>query len=114
MELLVLVLNKTEHLEPLLKQLAIDGVCGATILDSRGMATTLSNSEEEIPFFGILRKVLDPEREESKTIFMVVSETQAELVRKAVRQVTGGLDQPNTGILFSMPLSFVEGLGDLS
>lgn len=110
MQLLVIVLNKVELLEDLMAQLAAGGIGGATILSSTGMGTTLLNSDEEIPIFGMLRKVLNPDREESKTIFTVLKEGQLETARKIVEEVTGGLDKPNTGIMFSLPVNFVEGM----
>ena len=33
-----------------------------------------------------------------------------EEAKKIVNQVTGGLEQPDSGIMFAMPLTFVEGL----
>lgn len=110
MQLLVLVLNKVELLEDLMAQLAAGGIHGATILNSTGMATTLMNSEEEIPIFGMLRKVLNPDREESRTVFTVIKDEQLTMARDIISRVTGGLDKPNTGILFSVPVNFAEGM----
>lgn len=110
MQLLVLVLNKVELLEELLTQLSLGGINGATILQSTGMATTLVNSEEEIPMFRTLSKLLNPEREESRTILMVVKDEQMKKAKEIIDNVTGGIKNPNTGILFSLPVNFVEGL----
>ena len=35
---------------------------------------------------------------------------QVDKARKIVNQVTGGLDVPDSGIMFAMPLTMVEGL----
>lgn len=110
MQLLVMVLNKVELLEELMAQLAAGGIGGATILNSTGMGRTLLNSDEEIPIFGMLRKVLSPEREESKTIFTVLKNEQLPTAKKIIETVTGGLNKPNTGIMFTIPVNFVEGL----
>ena len=110
MQLLVLVLNKVEVLEELLAQMAAGGIAGATILNSTGMATTLMNSEEDVPLFGLLRKVLNPDRVESKTILTVLKDEQVPDARNIINHVVGGLDKPNTGILFSVPVGFVEGM----
>lgn len=109
MQLLTLVLNKVEVLEELLAELARSGIKGATILDSTGMATALLNSDEELPFFGALGKVLNPDREESKTILMVLRDEQIETAKQVIQAVTGGIEKPNTGILFGVPINFVEG-----
>ncbi len=110
MQLLVLVLNKVEVLEELLTQMAAGGISGATILNSTGMATTLVHSEEDVPLFGILRKMLNPDREESKTIFTVLKDEQIDTAKEIINRVTGGLANPNTGILFTLPINSVEGL----
>lgn len=108
MQMVVVVLNKLECLEDLLTQMAQEGLLGATVLDSRGMAHILC--DENTPMFGMLRSILNPDRKESKTVFAVLSDEQVELARRIVRQVTGGLDKPDTGIMFSVPTMFIEGL----
>ncbi len=110
MQLLVLILNKTELLEELMTQLSLGGIRGATILQSTGMATTLVHAEEEVPMFRTLSRILNPDREESRTILMVLKKEQIEKARKIVNDVTGGIDKPNTGILFSLPIDFAEGM----
>ena len=109
MQVFVFVLNRTEHLEHLLQEFAAHKLCGATVLDSKGMARIL-HSEEEMPLFYGLRSILEPEHRSSKTIFCVLPEDKVPLAREIVNRVTGGLDQPDTGIMFAFPISFVEGL----
>ena len=109
MQVFVFVLNRTEHLEHLLQEFSDHGLRGATVLDSKGMARIL-HSEEEMPVFYGLRAILEPERRSSKTIFCVLQDEQVDVARKIVNDVTGGLDAPDSGIMFAMPLTFVEGL----
>ena len=108
MQLLVIVLNKTECLEDILKKLSENELHGATILDSKGMAHSLDGFNE-LSFMLSLRMVLNPEHRESKTFFMVIKDDETEKVSKIVNEVTGGLDQPDTGILFTVPVSHLEG-----
>lgn len=110
MQLLVLVLNKIELLEELLSQLSQGGIHGATILQSTGMATTLAHSEEDVPMFRTLSKILNPDREESRTVLMVLKKDQVDTAKKIINDVTGGISKPNTGILFALPIDFVEGM----
>lgn len=110
MQLMVIVLNKTECLEPLLRQLGEAGFTGATILDSKGMAHSLDEFGE-YRFMASLRMILDPSHKESKTIFMVLDATAVAAVSKIVNTVTGGLDKPDTGVLFTVPVLYSEGLG---
>ena len=79
------------------------------MLDSRGMARIL-HTEDEMPIFYGLRAILEPERRISKTIFCVMEDSQVEIARKIVNDVTGGLDHPDSGIMFALPVTFTEGL----
>ena len=111
MHLLVFILKKTDLMGDVLKHLAEHNITGGTILEGVGMAETLVNMED-LPMFGILRKVLaGEEREICKTMLFVLPDEQVAQARKTIRDAVD-LKQPNTGILFSVPLSFVEGLGD--
>ena len=109
MQVFVFVLNRTEHLEHLLSEFADHGLKGATVLDSRGMARIL-HTEDEMPIFYGLRAILEPERRISKTIFCVMEDDQVATARKIVNDVTGGLEHPDSGIMFALPVTFTEGL----
>ena len=97
MQLLVIVLNKLECLDKLLTALEEEHIPGATILDSRGMAQQLE-AHDELRFLGSLRMLMNPAH-------------KVRTVSRVVNEVTGGLDQPDSGILFTVPISYVEGLG---
>ena len=109
MQAFVFVLNHTEYLESLLQSFADHGLQGATVLDSRGMARIL-HTEAEMPIFYGLRAIMEPEHRSSKTIFMVLKDEQVDIARNVVNAITGGLDVPDSGIMFAMPLTMVEGL----
>ncbi|MEG0742369.1 MAG: hypothetical protein RSB91_08435 [Clostridia bacterium] len=111
MQVVTLVLNKTECLEELLQALLRSGIHGGTVLESTGMMRVIDQSGDDLPMFGAFRQLFDPERKSSKTLLMVLEDSQVDTVRKVIRQVTGGLDKPDTGILFSVPALFVEGMG---
>ena len=110
MQVFFFVLNRTEYLEHLLEEFAAHGLQGATVLDSKGMARMLRGSEEDVPMFYGLRAILEPERRSSKTIFCVLPDEKVQTARNIVNQVTGGLDAPDSGIMFAVPATFVEGL----
>ena len=110
MQVFFFVLNRTEHLEHLLEEFASHGLNGATVLDSKGMARILLGSEEDVPVFYGLRAILEPERRSSKTIFCVLPDDKIQTARDIVNQVTGGLEVPDSGIMFAIPATFVEGL----
>lgn len=111
MQVFFLILSKTECLEPLLEKLLESGVQGATILESKGMMRVLDQSGDDAPMFGALRHLFDPERRDSKTLMLLLPDDQVEKVRALINQVTGGLNHPDTGVMFAVPALFVEGMG---
>ena len=112
MQLYVLVLNHTEYLEPLFEAMLDRGIRGATVLDSTGMMRVLADDENvDLPMLGLLRHMYSPERRASKTVFVVLHDEQLPVMAEVVEQVTGGLDQPDSGIAFALPLQYVKGLG---
>ncbi len=111
MLLYVLVLNKIGLLEPLFEKMMEKGICGATVLDSTGMMRVLSDDENaNLPMYGLLRHMFSPERKQSKTVFVVLEESMLPVMDAIVDEVTGGLDRPDTGIAFALPLSYQKGL----
>lgn len=110
MELLVLILNKTECLKDLLSAFMENDIKGATILNSQGMAHNLYEYNE-LRFMASLRLLLDPEHKESKTILVVVEKEKIPVVSRIANEVTGGLDKPDTGIIFTVPVNYIEGFG---
>ena len=106
MQLLFFVLNRSEMLDDILTSFADHDIHGATILDSKGMVHLLaSHSDEgEVPFFGAMRAFLKPERENSNLIIAAVNAV------KAIEDVIGDLSKPDTGVVFTVPISYVKGL----
>ncbi|MGI6776600.1 MAG: hypothetical protein ACOX7R_00805 [Acetivibrionales bacterium] len=115
MKLFVLILNRTEKLNDLMLTFAKEKICGATILDSTGMARELYNSkhqEEEISFLGSIRKYLiEGEHNKSKTILTVIREDQLETIIRITEEVVGDFSKPDTGVMFTIPLDFARGKG---
>ena len=112
MQLLILILKKVEVMNELMKSLAKSGVKGATILEGTGMAEALVDMED-LPLFGALRRILaDEEREASKVMMLVLKDEQVMQTRKVIHEVIGDLNVPNTGIMFTVPINYVEGLGE--
>lgn len=107
-QLLLLVLNRVEKLDDLLEALAEQGITGATILSSIGMARELASQEYQ-PIFGSSWFLSDPDRKESKTIFLVLSAEQADKVRGVIHRVIGDMTKPDTAVLFTLPVLSVEG-----
>lgn len=108
MKLLVLILNKVEELERLLEKFERHSIRGATILSSRGMAMALENYVDG-SFLGSLRAVMEPSREENRTILMALKEENVPVVLSIIDEVID-LDAPNTGVVFTLPIDFIKGI----
>ena len=111
MQFFVLVLNREECLEPILEEMLAQGFSGATILNSTGMMRVLENDDNvDMPMLGLLRHFYSPERKTSKTLFTLIEDDKRDKLMRIINEKTGGLDHPDTGIAFALPVSFAEGV----
>ena len=108
-QVLVTVLNKIELLDRLLDEFEKVGVSGATVISSVGMAHALAEHEES-HFISSFRAFFDVSHSESKTVFIVCSDEMAEKAMDAVRRIVGDLNEPDSAIMFSVPLLYIEGI----
>lgn len=110
-KLVVIILNEEQYLDELLEAFLELDVRGATIIDSVGMGHVISHS---IPIFGGLRNLMSGSRPYNKTIFTVVDESKVPEIVQAFEHICGSLDNPGTGLIFSIPLGYVKGLPEQS
>lgn len=111
MQLLVFITNDVNSVSPILSELMDKEIGGATVVDCKGMLTALNESSvEPPPIFGSLRKFINPDRESGKMIFMVLEDNELDKAKEAIHDVCGNLSRPNAGIMFSLPLMWVEGV----
>ncbi len=110
MKLVVYVMNQTKSLEEFLLELNQNGVKGATILNSTGMARKLVQTEEW-EFIGSLRSLYMNPRTESNVILIVIEDEQLKTVYSVIRKVCGDLSVPHSGIVFTVPIDDVRGFG---
>lgn len=108
MQALFLVLHKVEKLDDLLSALQENGIKGGTIIDSKGMLNTLKSHDNFI--IESLKIFLEDPRETSKTLFFILKKEEVEKAKKVIDETLGGIDNPNTGIMFGIDLAFVAGL----
>ncbi len=106
----VIVLNKVECLDEIIKKFVENDISGGTIIDSYGMARSIGRDDAEIPLFSMLKSMFDFDDASSKIIFMIAEEAQVRTISKIVNEATGGLQNPNTGIMFCTPVVYIEGL----
>ena len=111
MQLLILILKDIDKVEELLKQLAEQGIKGATTLDGHGMGEALADMDD-MPMFGALRTLMATNHKQpSKVLLMVVKEALC-LDGSGAKTGIGNLSKPNTGIMLSLPVQHCEGLVD--
>ena len=103
MQLFTLILKKTELVDTLMHELYEAGIKGGTLINGEGMAKVLHNMDD-IPVFGLLRRAWDEsDREIVKTLLLVLKDDQVDVAINTVKRVIGDLNEPNTGIMFTMP-----------
>ena len=108
MKLMVFVLNREELLDEVLAAYVEAGIPGATVLDSEGMGRYLTY---EVPLFADFKDFMKGNKPYNKTILSVVSDERLiPHLKKLLDKITGGLSQPGTGILFTIPVDFAAGL----
>lgn len=108
LKLVVIVLNRTEHLEDLLTGFLEVGVSGATVLDSVGMGRILSH---DVPIFAGLRSAFPGASPGNKTIFAVAPPDLVDDILAVVEDVCGSFDDPGSGLVFVLPVESSWGLG---
>ncbi|NLM00680.1 MAG: P-II family nitrogen regulator [Treponema sp.] len=108
MQLLILVLNKTEKLNDLLLALGNNGISGGTILDSTGMARMLYDSNIGIPFFSAINMMMSDGRPMNKTVFMVLDDDKVDTAKDTIKTVCN-FNEPGVGVMFTLPVSSFEG-----
>ena len=108
MKLMVIILNKVDALEYLLEGLSAAGIGGATIIESSGLAMTLSRLDSS--FLSASIRALFSGDEDNKTILSVIKNDQLDLARRVIYNTVGDLSLPNTDIMFTVPIDFAEGI----
>ena len=111
LKLLIIILNREEYLDELLEAFVELDVRGATVIDSVGMGQIIS---DKFPVFGGLRSLMQGSRPYNKTILTVVPEEKVEAIEREYGMICGSLDEPGTGLLFTLPVDYVKGLPDKS
>lgn len=107
-----MVLNDISKIDALLLQFSKSNINGATVIDSYGMASVLCENHKDIPLFGSLKMLLNEKRPFNKTIFTILSDEKVEIALNCIKNVVGDLTKPNIGIVFTLPVNYVEGVNE--
>jgi hypothetical protein len=112
-ELIVMVIDDADKVGDVLNAWLEAGVSGVTLLDSAGLGHefTEHSMRSDLPFIPSLESLLRVREERSRTLLSVVSDGfDVEKLIAATEAVTGSLDEPDTGILFTLPVTRARGL----
>ncbi|MBL8096561.1 MAG: hypothetical protein JNL73_20460 [Anaerolineales bacterium] len=112
-ELIVLVLDSSDQIPGVLEAWLGAGVSGVTSIDSSGLGQHVAEHGlgGDLPLIPSLAQLLRPREDPSRTLFTVVPDGfDVEGLIAATEAVTGPLDQPDTGILFVVPVTRTRGL----
>jgi nitrogen regulatory protein PII len=108
MELLVCVINREEKVDEILSGFLDLGVKGATVVGSEGMGRLVSRG---VPVLAGLQELLSLSRPNNTTIFSVIeTKEKAEAAVRLIERIAGDLDDPGSGIVFTVPVTRTVGL----
>jgi len=107
------VLQDVEKLEDILNAWEKAGAGGVTIIPSIGLARLKEKSalREDFPIIPTLEDLIETPQENNRTLFTVVTSTEVkdEIISSTLR-ITGDLNLPNSGLLFTVPVDQAFGL----
>ena len=108
MQLLIAVINQEEKLDEILAGFLGLGITGATVIRSEGMGRLLAH---DVPIFAGLHALVERTRPQNQTIFSVIREqAKVDGAIALLQQICGDLNDPATGIAFTLPVNRVVGL----
>ncbi len=111
MQLLIHITNHEEVVKPLMQAFAQKGIRGASVVDCQGMLKSLNEDSIDAPsIFGGLRKFVNPDQETNKLVLVVLPDEKVSLAIDTIHELSGNLKLPNTGILFTLPITRWEGV----
>ena len=112
MQLLVMITNQTEKVPGVLSGFMEAGIRGASVIDCEGMLAALDRASIEPPsIFGSLRKFINPENELNKMLVVLLPADVVPKAKDVIHSVIGQFNKPNTGVMFTLPVLDVEGIG---
>ena len=108
--LVVLVLECTEVCHEILNVWEEVGASGATILESTGLARIRGAVRDDLPLVPSLRDLLKVDEMHNRTIFTMIDDDEVLERVLEVTQENVDFTQPNSGLMFVVPVSQVFGL----
>ena len=111
-QMLIFVLNDLDKCADLLEAWDAIGAKGVTCIDTSGLGHMRQKAETgDLPFYPSLVNMLRAGEHHHRTFFTVVDNDELlEKLIQAAQDTVGDLDEPNTGILFTLPVNLVYGI----
>ena len=103
------ILSKNENAYALFSALRRNGIKGVVLPAQSLKSALLDNKDENIPVFTGLRHVVEYPHDMNYLVYCIIVESKLEEVKTIVRSVTNEIKE-KVGIMYAMPLAFVEGL----
>lgn len=111
MYMLMLVLDDPNRLDEVLDAWDEVGVSGVTIIESSGINRRRMARQVGALFMEGINRLIGSEEESHYTLLVIVPDDACvQDCLKAVEEITGDLNNPNTGVLATWPLTFVKGV----
>jgi len=110
--LVVLVVDNPDNVSEILQAWDEAGAPGVTILDSYGIGRLKQiGLRDDLPLMPSLSDLLGEREEHHSTLFSLVKdETLVDQMVEIAQSVIGDLEEPNTGLLFVLPVVRAYGL----
>lgn len=113
MNLILFILHEPSKLRAVMEAWNNAGVCGITVYASSGYKRITSSDilRDDLPLIFNIEDLSKDEEKTNRTLISIVKDdATVDRVVEATQQITGDLDNPNTGILTVIPVSRVYGL----
>ena len=104
-KLLMIILYEQKFLEDIMELFLELGVKGSTVIDSQGMGGILT----KVPLFADFINFLGENKNYSKTIFAIISESELHTIIRSVENLFGDLDKRGGASIIALDIHFVKG-----
>lgn len=112
----VFILNDLDHCQNILDAWENAGIRGITILESSGLGRIRqAGLLDDLPLLPSLHNLFRTTESHHRTLFTIIkNEEKIDAIVEATQSIVGDLENPNTGLLFVIPVSQVYGKGKLA
>lgn len=111
MQLLVIIIDKNQHLRPILDRFYEENIGGATVIDSMGMGHLLA---EHVSLFARFADLTGDSEQDNKTVFTLIEDEKTlDQAIHIVEEVIGDMEKPETGMWFVLPVSRAKGFSSI-